>query len=38
VDHPPGVAVLAWAARALFGESLAALRVLPVLFGASTCC
>jgi len=36
VDHPPGVAVLAWAARALFGESLAALRVLPVLFGAST--
>lgn len=36
VDHPPGVAVLAWAGRTAFGESLAALRVLPVLFGAAT--
>jgi hypothetical protein len=35
VDHPPLVAVLARAGRALFGSSLAALRLLPVLFGAA---
>ncbi len=36
VDHPPLVAVLARAVRALFGESLAALRVFPAVLFATT--
>jgi hypothetical protein len=35
VDHPPGVAILARASRVLFGDTVAALRVLPVLFAAA---
>lgn len=35
VDHPPLVALLARASRELLGPSLAALRLLPVLFGAA---
>lgn len=35
VDHPPLVALMAWLSRHLLGESLAALRVLPVLTGAA---
>jgi hypothetical protein len=34
VDQPPLVALLAWLARHLFGNSLAAIRILPVLSGA----
>jgi 4-amino-4-deoxy-L-arabinose transferase-like glycosyltransferase len=35
VDHPPLVALLARLSRALLGESLPALRVLPILTGAA---
>lgn len=35
VDHPPMVAWLAWLARTLFGDSLAALRFLPALAGTA---
>ena len=36
VDHPPLVALLAKLSRALFGDSLAGLRLLPALAGAAT--
>ncbi|MEW6363569.1 MAG: glycosyltransferase family 39 protein [Acidobacteriota bacterium] len=36
VDHPPLIALTAWLATALFGESARALRLLPALFGAMT--
>jgi len=36
VDHPPLVAVLTWISRAVFGESLRGLRLLPALAGAAT--
>ncbi len=36
VDHPPLVAVLAKLSRALFGDSLGGLRLLPALAGAAT--
>ncbi len=32
VDQPPGVAVLAWLARHLFGDNLFAVRFFPVVF------
>jgi len=35
VDHPPGVAVVAWASRHLLGNSLLALRCVPVLFAGA---
>ena len=36
VDQPPLIAVIAWIARYLFGESLLGLRLLPALAGAAT--
>ena len=35
VDHAPGVAVVAWASRAVLGNSLFALRFLPALSAAA---
>jgi dolichyl-phosphate-mannose-protein mannosyltransferase len=35
VDHPPLVAFVAWFSRALFGDSLFALRLLPALSGGA---
>ena len=35
VDHPPLVAFAAWISRALFGDSLFALRLLPAVSGAA---
>src|SRR5215510_6717442 len=35
VDQPPLIALIAWLARHLFGESLLGLRLLPALAGAS---
>ncbi len=35
VDHPPLVAFVAWISRALFGDSLFALRLLPAVSGAA---
>lgn len=35
VDHPPLVAFVAWGSRALFGDSLFALRLLPALSGGA---
>jgi 4-amino-4-deoxy-L-arabinose transferase-like glycosyltransferase len=35
VDQPPLIAVIAWTARHLFGDSLLAIRILPVLAGAA---
>src|SRR6266851_9272476 len=35
VDHPPLVAFAAWFSRALFGDSLFALRLLPALSAAA---
>ncbi|MEO8025073.1 MAG: glycosyltransferase family 39 protein [Bryobacteraceae bacterium] len=35
VDHAPLVAVYAWLSRALFGDSLSAIRFLPALAGAA---
>src|SRR5215212_1281487 len=35
VDQPPLIAVIAWMARHLFGHSLLAIRILPVLAGAA---
>ncbi|MEK6371823.1 MAG: glycosyltransferase family 39 protein [Acidobacteriota bacterium] len=35
VDQPPLIAVVAWTARHLFGDSLLAIRILPVLAGAA---
>jgi hypothetical protein len=32
VDQPPGVAVLAWLARHLFGDNLLAVRFFPIIF------
>ncbi|HMD31400.1 MAG TPA: glycosyltransferase family 39 protein [Candidatus Acidoferrales bacterium] len=34
VDQPPGVAVVAWAARGLLGDSLFAVRFVPCVFAA----
>lgn len=34
VDQPPGVAVVAWAARALLGDTLFAIRFVPAIFAA----
>src|SRR3954468_2269152 len=36
VDQPPLIALVAWIARHLFGESLFGLRLLPALAGAAT--
>ena len=36
VDQPPLIALMAWISRHLFGNSLAAFRVFPVLAGAAT--
>ena len=35
VDQPPLIALMAWISRHLFGNSLAAFRVFPVLAGAA---
>jgi hypothetical protein len=35
IDHPPLIAFVAWVARHLFGNSLLAMRLLPVLAGAA---
>src|SRR5262249_58922989 len=35
VDQPPLIALIAWIARHLFGESLVGLRFLPALAGAA---
>src|SRR5580698_9069464 len=36
VDQPPLIAFIAWFERHLFGDSLAAMRLLPILAGAAT--
>src|SRR5256714_15631791 len=36
VDQPPLIALVAWIARHLFGESLLGLRLIPALAGAAT--
>src|SRR6185503_9487875 len=36
VDQPPLIAVIAWVARHLFGDSLLGLRLIPALAGAAT--
>lgn len=36
IDQPPLIALVAWLARHLFGDSLAGYRVLPVLAGGAT--
>src|SRR5438477_8473157 len=36
VDQPPLIAIVAWIARHVFGESLIGLRLLPALAGAAT--
>lgn len=36
VDHPPLSAFVLWAARAVLGDSLSALRLVPALLGAGT--
>jgi Dolichyl-phosphate-mannose-protein mannosyltransferase len=35
IDQPPLIALLAWIARHLFGESLVAIRLLPVVAGTA---
>jgi hypothetical protein len=35
VDQPPGVAVVAWAARHLLGDTLFSVRFVPMLFAAA---
>src|SRR3984893_3882798 len=35
VDQPPLIALIAWIARSLFGDSLAAIRFLPAVAGAA---
>ncbi len=35
IDQPPLIGLLAWIARHLFGESLVAIRLLPVVAGAA---
>ena len=34
VDQPPGVAIIAWAARRVLGDSLFAIRFVPCIFAA----
>src|SRR6267378_1512621 len=34
VDQPPGVAIIAWAARCVLGDSLFAIRFVPCIFAA----
>src|SRR5271155_1376429 len=34
VDQPPGVAIVAWAARGLLGDTLLAVRFVPCIFAA----
>jgi len=36
VDHPPLIALIAWTARHLFGDSLIGIRFFPALAGATT--
>jgi len=36
IDQPPLIALVAWAARHLFGDSLVGYRILPVLTGGAT--
>lgn len=36
VDHPPLVPIVAWVERAVLGDSLSAIRLLPALAGALT--
>ena len=36
VDHPPLSIALLWLSRAIFGDSLLAIRLLPALAGAAT--
>src|SRR3954454_6390928 len=36
VDQPPLIALVAWIARHVFGESLLGLRLIPALAGAAT--
>jgi 4-amino-4-deoxy-L-arabinose transferase-like glycosyltransferase len=36
VDHPPLSIFILWAVRAIIGDSLTALRIVPALFGAVT--
>jgi len=36
IDQPPLIALIAWAARHLFGDSLVGYRILPVLAGGAT--
>jgi len=36
IDQPPLIALIAWASRHLFGDSLAGYRVLPILAGGAT--
>src|SRR5579859_6696405 len=35
VDQPPLIALITWVARALFGDSLAAIRFFPAVAGAA---
>src|ERR1700720_4169333 len=35
VDQPPLIALIAWSARHLFGDSMFAVRLLPALAGAA---
>lgn len=35
VDHPPGVAVVAWLSRAALGDTLLAVRFVPILFATA---
>lgn len=35
VDQPPGVAIIAWASRKLLGDTLFAIRFVPMLFAAA---
>jgi predicted membrane-bound mannosyltransferase len=35
VDQPPLIALITWAWRSVFGQSLAALRLLPALAGVA---
>jgi 4-amino-4-deoxy-L-arabinose transferase-like glycosyltransferase len=35
VDQPPGVAAVAWASRHVLGDTLLAVRFVPMLFAAA---
>jgi hypothetical protein len=35
VDQPPGVAVVAWLSQAVFGDTLFAVRIVPILFATA---